>query len=96
MTNRTEHFDVTMKTLSKVRGDVYGHPLDDFRRAGALFRVVEECPHPEVRHALQMICVKMARLIQTPSHTDSIIDIAGYARTIVMILDEEERRSDKN
>lgn len=92
--SRTDLFDAAMKTVTQERGAVYGHPLDDFRRANALTLVAAECPHPEVRHALQMICVKIARLIHTPSHIDSIIDIAGYARTCVMILDEEERNEE--
>jgi hypothetical protein len=39
-----------------------------------------------------MIGVKMARLCTTPDHLDSLIDIAGYARTIAMIHDERDRR----
>jgi hypothetical protein len=73
----------------------YGHPLDDFNRAALIKLAVRECPNVAIKHALEMIGVKMARLVQTPNHVDSVIDIAGYARTIVMILDEEERRNGK-
>jgi hypothetical protein len=92
--SRTELFDAAMKTVTQERGAVYGHPLDDFRRANALTLVAAECRHPAVRHALQMICVKLARLIETPDHVDSVIDIAGYARCILMALDEEEGRNE--
>ena len=44
---------------------------------------------PLVRNALRMIGVKMARLVQSPDHLDSVIDIAGYARTIAMINDRK-------
>lgn len=84
-----EHFDSALRRLTQDRGAIYGHPADDFRRAQALQAVIAECPHPLVRHALNMIAVKIARLIQTPDHQDSIEDIAGYARTIAMILDRE-------
>ena len=84
-----EHFDSRLRTLTQERGADYGHPADDFRRAAAMTAVIAECPHPLVRHALYMIAVKVARLIQSPDHLDSIEDIAGYARTITMILDRE-------
>ena len=42
-----------------------------------------------------MIAVKMSRLCNSPKHIDSIIDIAGYARTIAMILDKEEELNDE-
>lgn len=83
----TPQFDAAIQTITQQRGGVYGHPADDFRRATALKAVVAECPNPLVRHALEMICVKMARLINAPDHLDSFIDIAGYARTGVMCLD---------
>ena len=85
----TDRFDKAIRTITTERGKDYGHPKDDFNRAHRLTQVADECPHPEIRHALRMICVKVARLIQTPDHIDSIIDIAGYARCIAMILDKK-------
>lgn len=37
-----------------------------------------------------MICVKIARLIQSPDHLDSWVDIAGYARVAVMAMPQED------
>lgn len=88
-TGYTTRFDTAIRTITTERGTVYGHPKDDFARAHKLTQVADECPHPEIRHALRMICVKVARLVQTPDHIDSIIDIAGYARCIAMILDKD-------
>lgn len=88
--SRTVRFDEAMKTLTADRGAVYGPPSEDFARINALKQGVASCANPEVRHALEMICVKMARLCQTPDHYDSALDIAGYARTIMMVLDEQE------
>lgn len=73
--------------LTDNRGADYGHPIDDFRRAAALKDVVTECPDPELRHVMEMICVKLARLIHSPNHLDSWCDIAGYARTAGMVMD---------
>jgi Domain of unknown function (DUF6378) len=85
----TAHFDAAIRRLNDARGSVYGHPADDFRRVALMKAVVADCPHTLIRHALEMILVKVARLIQSPDHLDSIEDIAGYARTMVMILDRE-------
>lgn len=93
--NRTERFDNLMERLTQDRGSVYGHPLDDFTRVSILKTVISQCADPQVRHALEMIAVKIARLIQTPDHEDSAIDVAGYARTICMVHDERRRREDK-
>ena len=88
----TEQFDEAIKTITAERGLDYGHPLDDFGIASLIKCAVKSCPNTEVRHALEMIGVKMARLCTSPHHVDSVVDIAGYARTIVMILDEQKVR----
>ena len=86
-----EEFDAAVAKVNDARGSVYGHPADDFRRAAEIKRVLAECPDPELRHTLEMIAVKMARLIQTPGHVDSWVDIFGYARCGAMILDRRQR-----
>lgn len=90
MSTRLEQFDAnTAVKLTGERGAVYGHPSVDFDRAARLKAVVAECSDPLARHALEMICVKIARLIQTPDHLDSAVDICGYARCLVMVTDGE-------
>lgn len=83
-------FDKEMQDLTKRRGEVYGHPAVDFARAASLKAIVQDCPDPRLRHVLEMLCVKMARLINTPTHLDSWVDIAGYARTACMVIDYKE------
>jgi hypothetical protein len=77
------------------RGANYGHPLDDFNKVVDAARFLGIIPQSgPLHHALYMILVKMSRLVETPDHRDSIVDIAGYARTYEMILerlDEESR-----
>lgn len=87
MSDRLDKFDTVTKTVVDERGAVYAHPSIDFDRAARLKAVVAECEDPLARHALEMLCVKMARLINTPDHLDSWVDIAGYARTGVMVTD---------
>jgi Domain of unknown function (DUF6378) len=81
---KLEEFDAAIAKVTQQRGSVYGHPRENFRRIQALKAVVAECKNAMAREALEMICVKIARLIETPDHLDSWIDIAGYARTGVM------------
>jgi hypothetical protein len=94
MTN-VEKFDAAMQKVTDDRGDVYGHPLDDFARVSKVKEAVATCQDDEVRHCLEMIGVKLARLTETPDHMDSVIDIGGYARCIAMILDERVVRGEK-
>ncbi len=88
MSDRLKQFDETTRTVTDDRGAVYAHPLVDFGRVAKLKAVVAECPDPLARHALEMICVKIARLIETPDHLDSWIDVSGYARTGVMVTEK--------
>ena len=80
------------KDLTAARGEVYGHPLDNFRRMALIESAIRDCSDPEVRQALYMIGAKLTRLVETPDHEDSINDIMGYAETIHMIHAERERR----
>lgn len=83
-------------TINNERGAVYGHPLDNFTITMKLQDAIIDCPDTEILCALNMILAKVARLVKTPDHLDSVIDIAGYARTIAMILDERKVRNAKS
>lgn len=84
------HFDAAIQVVTSDRGMKYGHPSDDFARVAHMAQGIEECRDPKIRHALYMILVKVSRLVQTPDHLDSVIDISGYARTIAMIIAREK------
>lgn len=67
------------------RGKSYGHPRPNHERIARFFQAcladkllpnATITPDDVVRC---MIGVKLARLIETPAHMDSIQDIAGYA-----------------
>lgn len=68
----------------------YDHPLDNFERIAALWSIILDTKVTEEQHALCMIAVKMARLMHSPEHRDSITDIAGYAQCIELV--QRERR----
>jgi hypothetical protein len=86
------NFDRQIRLVTRDRGKVYGNPLDHFATIDTMKKAMSSCPHNGVRHALEMMACKMARLCETPDHFDSALDIAGYARVICMINDEEEKR----
>jgi hypothetical protein len=90
-----EAFDKAMAqgSITTERGAVYDHPRNDFDRIATLTAALPECADPRVAHILRMMVVKMCRLSHHPEHLDSWIDIAGYARTGVMVMPEktEER-----
>lgn len=76
----------------------YGHPADDF---GSVTRAAYElgidpvgfsgdARNRALHHALYMVLVKIQRLVQTPGHYDSIVDIAGYARTYEKVWERHE------
>lgn len=80
--------------VSEGRQQTYGHPADDFRRVTDAAKALEINPlSGPLHHALYMVLVKLSRLVQTPDHHDSIVDIAGYARTYEMVLEKEKNVS---
>lgn len=88
--SKLEQFDRAIQDqVNAERRTVYGHPLDHFTLAATLKAPLQQCQHLSARHGLEMIADKMARLCTSPDHLDSWLDIAGYARAVVMALDLE-------
>ena len=87
-TSRLAQFDTAIQKVTQERAAVYAPPGIDFARANKIKEALGECRDPLARFALEMIAVKMARLIETPGHLDSWIDIAGYARCGVMVTEK--------
>lgn len=69
----------------------YGHPLDNHQRIADVWTVqAANILKPGERFtpqmvALMMIGLKLARLVNSPSHRDSMIDVVGYAKCWDMI-----------
>lgn len=87
-----ERFDAAYADVTADRRDVYGDPQDTYRRISAMRAVVDDCADAQIREILAMIVTKVARLIQTPDHLDSWVDVAGYSRCGVMLLDGRHSR----
>jgi hypothetical protein len=94
-----------IKAITDERGKRYGHPLDHFpttrgmseawlvARYNALggngFRL-DIAPEQAIRHCVYMICDKLARAANDPTHVDNWDDIAGYAACAKMVLEGKQ------
>lgn len=84
------------KLTGEDRQEVYGHPIVDFTKVTTMATPIHASGiDPRLKHALYMIQVKIARLLNTPEHLDSVVDIAGYANTYAMMLEELQKGKDK-
>lgn len=82
-------FDAALATITQRRGEAYGHPGDDFQRVAVMKRSLPSWRDLRLQHIAEMLMVKLGRLAHDPTHVDSLVDIAGYARTWVMILERD-------
>jgi hypothetical protein len=75
----------------------YGSPLDDFTRTGTMWGAIldNHVPgHPvePEKVGLMMVALKISRECNKHKR-DSLVDIAGYAGTVDMVVTERERRA---
>jgi hypothetical protein len=80
--------------VSGARQAAYGHPLDDFSKTAKMWSGLFGVEITAEQVALGMMAVKMSRLLNTPNHRDSMVDIAGYAKTYQLVTQERKRRKD--
>lgn len=64
------------------RGRVYGDAASNMETTASLWSLVLGVDVTPSQVALCMIQTKIARLLQTPDHADSVVDIAGYAAVL--------------
>lgn len=70
------------------RQQAYGHPYADFSRTAKMWSAIFGVEVQPWQIPMAMICVKMSRLSNDPTKRDSIVDIAGYAATLQMVMDK--------
>jgi hypothetical protein len=75
---RSQCLSQAMDLITGDRNREYGEPLDNFQRIATGWQVIlkhEVTPH---KVALCMAWLKIARLCETPGHSDSYVDAAAY------------------
>lgn len=78
-----------------VHGDrqaAYGHPLDDFSRTAKMWSAILGHEVTAEQVGLCMCAVKLSRQVNKPKR-DNLVDLAGYAATVQMVLDEKYKRA---
>lgn len=77
--NRDETLNTAQNVINGQRARDYGDMTKNFRNIADLWEPIFGVPITNEQVALAMIQVKVARLINTPAHDDSWVDVAGYA-----------------
>jgi hypothetical protein len=76
------------------RAASYGHPFDNFTRTVNLINARFDTKFTPEDFAEIMILCKIARQAQA-NKRDNLVDVAGYANTHQMVIDERYKRSIK-
>jgi hypothetical protein len=70
---------VRAQTTVKERGQDYGDKFENHQRIADIWSIILGTEIKAEQVALCMAGTKIARLIQSPTHEDSWLDLAGYA-----------------
>lgn len=77
---------------STERGRDYGHPLDNHAVTGGLWSAYLGLEVTPEDVCFMNILQKISRTVAGKVLTDTLVDIAGYARNIEMMQEERDRR----
>ena len=77
--NRTAVLEAALAAVNGERNESYDEPEDNFGRTAQLWSAYLTVNITPVDVAVLMVLIKVARLMHTPGHVDSWVDIAGYA-----------------
>ena len=92
--NKNELLDACKVALNS-RGQHYGKVLENPNRIAKIWSLIIGSEITEEQVALMMVGLKVARLIETPDHQDSILDIAGYAAVMSECVEEKKKNQTK-
>jgi len=76
--NRAEILEEAARLTAQDRNKNYGDPYTNHKRIADLWSVILGIDVTPSQVALCMVQVKIARLIETPTHEDSFVDGAAY------------------
>lgn len=89
--NKNQLLDACKVALNS-RGQHYGKVLENHNRIAKIWSLIIGSEVTEEQVALMMVGLKVARLIETPDHQDSILDIAGYAAVMSECIEEKKTK----
>jgi hypothetical protein len=89
MMERGEILDEAKRLTHGDRNKNYGKPLTNHQRIAGLWSIFLEQEISPAQAAMCLALVKVARLIETPDHEDSPIDMAAYAAIYGEIVNEQ-------
>jgi hypothetical protein len=87
--------DYAVALVSGDRQNDYGHPIDDFTRAGKIWEAILGIPVSAEQVALCMVGVKIAREVNRQK-IDNTIDGIGYFLTLSMVQQERAEREKRS
>ena len=90
--NKNQLLDACKVALNS-RGQHYGKVLENHNRIAKIWSLILGSEVTEEQVALMMVGLKVARLIETPDHQDSILDIAGYAAVMSECIEEKKTKN---
>lgn len=64
--------------LTQDRGRIYGSPYTNHKRIAEIWSGILDMPITAHQVVLCMVGLKIARLVETPSHHDSVADAVAY------------------
>lgn len=91
--DKKELLETALATVANRGGD-YGDVYTNHERIAVLWTVIFGREVKAHQVAMAMAAVKLARLVETPDHQDSWIDLAGYAAIGSECIDGEQEAND--
>jgi hypothetical protein len=76
--NREEILQEALRLTSTDRQKNYGEPMLNHQRIADIWTVLLGTAVTPSQVALCMVGVKLARLVETPDHQDSFVDLCAY------------------
>jgi hypothetical protein len=89
MTKRAECLAKAQDLVLGDRDKSYDPPKANFKRIADAWKAYKRVSFTEADVAAMLILVKTSRLIATPNHEDSWVDIAGYAACGMEVTSDE-------
>lgn len=77
--NRTQTLERAIQVVMRDREAVHGNPGDTFAKIAMIWTAILGHDVDPSQVALCLAGLKLARLAGNPSHSDSWVDLAGYA-----------------